>query len=64
MGRRTIKRGVPAKSIRAIKPDTRKTLFSAVSLRQQLEQHARELDEARDIFGFVWRSMMSLYVVL
>ena len=48
MGRRTIKRGVPAKRIRAIKPDTRKTPSSAVSLRQQLERHARELDEARE----------------
>jgi PAS domain S-box-containing protein len=48
MGRRTIKRGVPAKRIRAIKPDTRNTPFSAVSLQQQLEQHARDLDEARE----------------
>src|SRR5262245_47832821 len=48
MGRGTIKRGVPAKRIRAIKPDTRKTVLSAASLRQQLEQHARELDETRE----------------
>jgi two-component system NtrC family sensor kinase len=48
MGQRTIKRGMPAKRIRALKPDTRKTRFSAMSLRRQLEQHARELDEARE----------------
>jgi PAS domain S-box-containing protein len=48
MARRTIKSGRPAKRLRATRPDTRKTLFSAVSLRQQLAQRTRELDEARE----------------
>src|SRR5262247_1421895 len=48
MGRRTIKSGRPAKRVRATRPDTRKSPFSAVSLRQQLKQRASELDEARE----------------
>ncbi len=47
MGRRSRKSGGPAKRRRTTSLSARKKPFSAADLRQQLEQRARELDEAR-----------------